>query len=142
MLKNGSFQAENLAWNAGAIPGENIFETKNFDANGNAFEGYLFEEGSVGIYANHPFNFRQGSKVGDKEWSISDVAVPAVGLKANIIIDRNAVDARGKIQRGSDSVMTIKESFGMWFRFYIAHPYNTDIADRTAPIVKVRATTT
>lgn len=139
MNKYGVANSENLNWASELISKGKIYETQNIAPESDIFNGYLLQEGAVGVYPNFPFDFRKGSKVGTKEWSVSSTDLPFMNMKANIIIDRNAVDATAKIGRGSDSTMTTSESMGIWFRFYITHPYNSAPSTRVSEIIKIKA---
>ncbi len=127
----------------GFLPSERLHESGNISAGSDVFNGYLIREGAMGIYENFPSDFRNGTIIGEKKWSVSDVELPFTRMRANIYVDKNATDATALITSGNDSnlVMSHFEEMGIWIRFYVVYRYNSAIATRVNDIVHVSGKT-
>tara|TARA_R110000744_G_scaffold229881_2_gene347995 strand:- start:1537 stop:2610 length:1074 start_codon:yes stop_codon:yes gene_type:complete len=104
------------------------------------FDGYFLRDGSIGAVENFPADFRAGTEFAGKKWSVSDMALPFVGMRANIFTDKNATDATSLITSGTDSnlIMTHFEEMAIWVRFYVVYRYNSSIGTRVNDIVKIQ----
>ena len=94
---------------------------------GNNFDGYLFRNGSIGMIENHPYDFRAGTQINSKRWTIADVPSRYTGLRPNIYIDTEATDATS-LRDNSNTIMTHFELMCVWYRFYVIFEYNEDLA--------------
>lgn len=141
-LKYGAGNDKNLQA-LGLASLDRMHETGNIAAGSDIFNGYMFRDGSIGVIENFPFDFRNGTKVDGREWSISDVALPWANMRANIYVNNEATEATSLVSAGenSDLIMTTFSEMAIWFRFYIVTRYNGDIATRANDIVKIKGTT-
>lgn len=128
----------------GIISTDRMHETGNISPGADNFSGFYLRDGSIGVYENYPFDFRNGTVIDGKEWSVSDVELPHVKMRANIYTNSQATEATSLISSGTDSnlIMTHFEEMAVWVRFYVVYRYNSDIANRVNDIVKVVGTTT
>jgi len=143
MLKYGANNDKNLAA-LGFMGMDRLHETGNISAGSDVFKGYFLRDGSIGMYENFPFDFRNGTSIGGRDWSISDVEIPYTGMRANIYTNKEATDATALITSGTDSNLTMShfEEMGVWIRFYVVYPYNSDLSTRANDIVKIIGSTT
>ena len=104
------------------------------------FDGYMFRDGAIGVIENFPSDFRNGTQINGKSWSVSDMDLPFVNMRANIYTDSQATNATSLITSGTDSnlIMTSFEEMAIWVRFYVVYRYNSDLATRVNDIVKVQ----
>lgn len=143
MLKYGMNNEKNLAA-LGFLGADRLHETGNLSAGSDVFSGYFLRDGSIGMYENYPFDFRNGTKIAGREWSISDVEIPYTRMRANIYTNKEATDATALITSGADSnlIMSHFEEMAVWIRFYVVYRYNSDLANRPNDIVKIVGATT
>jgi len=141
--KYGSNNDKNLQA-LGFLPSDRIHESGNISAGADNFNGFFLRDGSIGVYENYPFDFRNGTQVGGKQWSVSDVELPHVKMRANIYTNREATDATALITSGADSnlIMSHFEEMAIWVRFYVVYRYNSDLTTRSQDIVKIVGATT
>lgn len=137
-LKYGAGNEKNIAA-LGFLGADRLHESGNIDPDGDKFNGYLLRDGSIGVYENFPYDFRVGTDINGKKWSISDVELPHVKMRANIYTNSNATDSTALITSGTDSnlIMSHFEEMAIWVRFYVVYRYNSDIANRVNDIVKI-----
>lgn len=104
------------------------------------FDGYMLRDGAIGVFENFPSDFRKGTEFAGKKWSVSDMDLPFVNMRANIYTDTNATNATSLITSGIDSnlIMTAYEEMGIWVRFYVVYRYNSSLSTRVNDIVKVQ----
>lgn len=123
----------------GLINADRMHETGNLSAGSDVFSGYYMRDGSVGLYENFPYDFRNGTKIDGREWSVSDVELPHIKMRCNVYTNAQATDATALITSGSDSnlIMSHFEEMAIWARFYVVYRYNSDIANRVNDIVKI-----
>lgn len=142
-LKFGAGNQQNLQ-NLGFYGSDRMHESGNISAGSNVFNGWLFRDGAIGVYENYPFDFRNGTEINGKTWSISDVELPFMRMRANIYTNSEATEATSLITSGSDSnlIMSHFEEMAIWARFYVVYRYNSDIATRAQDIVKISGLTT
>lgn len=128
----------------GMFPMDHMYETGNISPGSDIFNGYLLRDGAIGIIENYPFDFRNGTEFAGKKWSVSDMEIPFTRMKANIYTNNEATDATALIGAGTDSnmIMTHFQEMAIWIRFYIVYRYNSDIANRSNDIVKLKGLTT
>lgn len=141
--KYGSNNDKNLQA-LGFLDSTRIHETGNISAGSNVFNGYFLRDGSVGVYENFPYDFRNGTRIAGREWNISDVELPHVKMRANIYTNSQATDATSLITAGTDSnlIMSHFEEMAIWIRFYVVYRYNSALATRANDIVKIAGLTT
>lgn len=128
----------------GFLPMDRMHESGNIAAGSDIFNGWLLRDGAIGVYENYPYDFRNGTVVGGKEWSISDQEIPFTRMRANIYTNKEATNADALITSGSDSntIMSHFEEMAIWSRFYVVYRYNSDLATRANDIVKITGLTT
>jgi hypothetical protein len=140
-LKYGAGNDKNLQA-LGFFGADRMYETGNITTSAK-FDGYLLRDGSMGVFENFPYDFRQGVEFAGKKWSVSDMELPFVNMRANIYTNSQATDATSLISSGTDSnlIMTHYEEMGIWVRFYVVYRYNSDLATRVNDIVKIQGLT-
>lgn len=121
------------------LPADRLYESSSISAGSDVFSGFLVRDGAIGMVENYPYDFRNGTVAGGKEWSISNTELPYARLRANIYVNRDAVDGTALITGGTDSnlIMSHFEEMAIWFRFYVVYRYNGDLAGRANDIVKI-----
>lgn len=140
-LKYGAGNEKNI--NAlGFFGADRMYESGNITSSAK-FDGYLMRQGSIGVFENFPSDFRKGTEFAGKKWSVSDMDLPFVNMRANIYTDKHAVNATSLITSGNDSNLTMThfEEMGIWVRFYVVYRYNSDLATRANDIVKIQGLT-
>lgn len=122
---------------------DRLHESSNISPSSDVFKGYFFRDGAIGMLENYPFDFRNGTVVGGRKWSISDMELPFVNMRANIYTNTEATDATSLITSGNDSnlYMTSFEEMAIWVRFCVPYRYNSDLTTRVSDIIKVAGKT-
>jgi hypothetical protein len=122
---------------------DQMHESESISAGSDVFNGYLIKDGSIGMIENFPADFVAGTKLGAKEWSISDMEIPGTGMRANIYTNSEATDATALVTSGTDSnlKMTHFEEIAIWQRFFIVYEYNSDLTTRVSSIVQLSGKT-
>jgi len=127
----------------GMFPMSNMYESANLSVgNDDIFTGFLVRDGAIGLVENFPYDFVNGTEVGGKKWSISDVEMPFTRMRVNVYTNKEAVDATALITSGTDSnaIMSHFEEIAFWARFYVVYRYNSDLSTRANDIVKIVGT--
>lgn len=103
------------------------------------FNGFLVRDGGIGVYENFPYDFRNNTEVAGKKWSISDVELPYMKMRANVYVNNEATDATALVTPGNrtDLKMTVFQEMALWFRFYVVYRYNSDLTTRQNDVVKL-----
>ena len=144
-MKYGAGNDKNLQA-LGFFGADRMHETGNISAGSDKFNGFLLRDGSIGMIENFPFDFQNGTTIGERKWSISDIELPWTRMRANVYVNNEATDATALVKAGSpvdsNMIMTHFSEMAMWFRFYIVYPYNSDLATRANDIVKIKGLTT
>lgn len=142
-LKFGEGNEKNIRA-IGMISAEDMHNSHNISAGSDVFNGYWVKKGAIGMYTNHPFDFRNGTVVDSAKWSVSDVNLPFMGMRANIYTDKFKANATGLVATGTDTnvIMSAGEEMAIWARFYVVFPYNSDLTTRAQDIVKIQGLTT
>lgn len=142
LTKYGAANDKNLQA-LGMFSASQMHESGNISAGSDVFNGYLLRDGSIGIIENYPYDFRAGTTVAGKTWSISDTEIPFTGMRANIYTNTEATEATALVTSGSDSnlKMTHFEEMAIWQRFFIVYRYNSDLTTRAQDIVKLSGKT-
>lgn len=142
-LKFGSANDKNLQA-LGFFGLDRLHESGNIAPGSDIFNGFLLRDGSMGVFENFPFDFRNGTEFAGKKWSISDTNIPFTGMRANIFVNNEATDATALVSAGTDSnlIMTSFQEMAIWIRFYIVFRFNSDLVTRAQDIVKVKGLTT
>lgn len=142
-LKFGEANEKNIRA-IGMIPAEDMHNSHNISASTDVFNGYWVKKGAIGMYTNHPFDFRNNTTVDSARWSVSDVNLPFMGMRANIYTDEFKANATGLVGTGTDTnvIMSAGEEMAIWARFYVVYPYNSDLTTRPQDIVKIQGLTT
>jgi hypothetical protein len=140
----GPGQVKNQAWNETVIPPDRRYQSDQIAAGSEVFMGFFVRDGEIGLIENFPWDFRNGTEIAGKKWSITDVALPYTKMRANIYINSEATDATSIITPNTDTnlIMTTWEEMAIWHRFYIPYRYNSAIATRQQGIVKLDGKTT
>lgn len=140
--KYGAANEKNLQA-LGMLDASRIYETGNISAGSDIFNGYFFRDGAIGIIENFPYDFRNGTEIAGKQWSISDVEIPGARMRANIYVNNEATEATALVGAGTDSnlIMTHFSEMAIWLRFYIVYRYNSDLSTRANDIVKIKGLT-
>lgn len=141
-LKYGSDNEKNLRA-LGMIPASDMHTSHNIATSAN-FDGFWVRDGAIGMFSNFPFDFRNGTSIGDHErWSISPVELPFIGSRANIYTNKFSANATGLVGAGEDSnlIMSAGEEMAIWDRFYVVYRYNSDITTRAQDILKIQGLT-
>ena len=140
-LKYGSGNDKNLQA-LGFFGADRMYESGNITTSAK-FDGYMLRDGAMGVFENFPSDFRRGTEFAGKKWSVSDMDLPFVNMRANIYTDTHATKATSLITSGTDSnlIMTHFEEMGIWVRFYVVYRYNSDLANRVNDIVKIQGLT-
>lgn len=141
-LKFGSANDKNLQA-LGMFSAAQMHESGNIAAGSDVFNGYLIKDGSIGVVENFPYDFVNGTELGGKKWSISNMELPFTGMRANVYTNSEATDATALVASGTDSnlKMTHFEEMALWHRFYIVYEYNSDLTTRAQSIVKLSGKT-
>jgi len=129
---------------AGMLDSDRQHQTGNISPDtGENLSGFMIRDGAIGVYENFPYNFREGTEIGGKKWSVSNVALPYIGMKCNIYTNSEATDATALISGGVDSNlrMTHFEEMAIWSSFTVVYRYNSDLVNRPNDIVKIVGTT-
>ena len=138
-LKYSAANSKNLQalgfWGA-----DRLHESGNISASTDVFNGWLFRDGGMGVFENYPYDFRSGTKIDGKEWSISDMEIPFCRMRANIFTNAEPTNSDSLITSGSDSntIMSSYEEMAIWVRFYVAYRYNSDLTSRVNDVVKIK----
>jgi hypothetical protein len=137
-LKYGAGNDKNLQA-LGFFGADRMYESGNITTSAK-FDGYLMRDGSIGVIENFPADFRSGTRFAGKEWSVSDMELPFVNMRANIYTDKAATNATALITSGTDSnlIMSHFEEMAIWVRFYVVYRYNSDLSTRVNDIVKIQ----
>lgn len=141
-LKFGAGNEKNLQA-LGMFGVDQMHQSNSISAGSDVFNGYLLRDGSIGMIENFPADFVAGTKLGAKEWSISDMEIPGTGMRANIFTNSEATDATALVTSGTDSnlKMTHFEEMAIWQRFFIVDEYNSDLTTRVSSIVQLSGKT-
>ena len=141
----GANNASNLAWNQANMPADRLYQSDQLAVGSDIFNGFFVRDGDIGLIENYPVDFRAGTVLGGKKWSVSDVELPFTRMRANIFINSEATDATSIVtpndSTNTDLIMTTWEEMAIWHRFYIPYRYNSAIGTRQNAIVKVSGKT-
>lgn len=140
ILKYGAANSENKQFIQNNLPA--FFETLGIAPSTYQFIMYMMTDGAIGGVQNYPFDFRQGTVVGDKKWGIMDTPAPYIGERLNVYYNKEAVDASGLGDTTSHLRMTSMEEWGFLDKFFLVSNYNSDLTSRVSDIVKVVGLTT
>jgi len=127
----------------GFMPLDRLYESNNIAAGSDIFKGWLLRDGAMGVIENFPYDFRMGTEVAGRKWSMSDVELPFARMRANIYTNSQATDATALVTSGTDSnlIMTHFEEMAIWFRFYVVYRYNENLGTYANDIVKIAGLT-
>ena len=141
---HGANNDKNIQWDQTIIPPDRRFVSDQLTAGSDVFNGFFVRDGEVGLIENFPFDFRQGTVIAGKAWSITDVALPYTKMRANIFINTEATDATAMITPTTDTnlTMTTFEEMAIWHRFFIPYRYNSALATYPTGILKISGKTT
>jgi hypothetical protein len=142
-MKYQMHQATYKEWDQAQLPLGLRFESDSISAGSDVFQGWLARMGSIGLVNNFPYDFRNGTKTANKEWSISNTELPYIKMRANVFTNTEATDATSMVtSTDTNAIMTTFEEMFLWFRFYVLYPYNSDLSTRASDIVKITGLTT
>jgi len=127
----------------GFLPSDRLHETGNISPGSDIFNGFFYRDGSVGMIENFPWDFRNGTEINGQKWSITDMELPFVKMRANVFVNSEATEATSLISPATDSnlIMTHFEEMAIWVRFYFVFRFNSDLANRAQDIVKIKGLT-
>lgn len=136
--KYGANNTKDLKWSQSAVPMERRYVSDQISTSAN-FNGFFVRDGAIGLYENFPWDFRNKTMFGGKEWSISDVKLPYMNMQANVYVNKEATDATSIVSPNTDTnlKMTHFEEMALWFRFYVVYRYNSSLSTRQNDIVKL-----
>lgn len=142
--KYGMNNDKNLSWSQSAVPMNRRYTSDQLSPGSDVFTGFFVRDGAIGIYENWPWDFRNGTMIAGKEWSITDVEMPYIKSRPNVFINREATEATSIVSPATDSnlIMTHFEEMAIWDRFYVVYRYNSAIGSRPNDIVKIKGLTT
>ena len=126
----------------GMVTPDRMHQTGNISAGSDVFNGYAFRDGAIGTFENYPWDFRNGTEFGGRKWSVSDVELPFINMRANIYTNNEATNADSLVSGDSNAIMTHFQEMAIWVRFYIVYRYNSDLSTRAQDIVKIKGLTT
>lgn len=143
-LKFRDANEKQLLWSQMAVSPDRRYTTDQLSPGSDNFTGFFVKDGAIGLFENFPWDFRNGTMFGGKEWGITDVEMPFVRSRLNTYINKEATEATSIISPTTDSnlIMTHFEEMAMWDRFYIVYRYNSDLTTRVNDIVKIKGLTT
>ena len=144
--KFGANNSENVQWNQTLLPMDRRHYSKEISAGSDVFNGWFLRDGSLGSIDNFPADFRGNTKIGGKEWSVSDTDIPFIKGRCNIYTNTEATEATSYVKAGvapvdSNLIMTHFKEQALWHRFYMVYPYNSDRTTRASDIVKIKGLT-
>lgn len=139
-LKYGTENEKNLQA-LGLVSPDRYYQTGGLSAGSDVFNGFVFRDGDIGLIENYPWDFRAGINFAGKEWSISDIETKWTRSRLNVFVDNHATDATSLVQ-SSNMKMTHFQEMGLWDRFYIVYPYNSNLEERSNGVFKIKGVTT
>lgn len=130
--------SKDLSWQQAFMPDGRRYISDQISTSAN-FNGFYVKDGDIGLYENFPYDFRNGTEVAGKKWSISDVELPYTRMRANVFVNNEATDATALVSPGSrtDLKMTVFQEMALWFRFYVVYRYNSSLSTRQNGVVKL-----
>lgn len=136
-------QTKQLLWAQSAMPPDRRYTTDQISPSSDNFKGFLVRDGAIGLYENFPWDFRNGTMFGGKEWSITDAEMSYTRSRMNVYVNKEATDATALISPNTDTNLTMThfEEMALWDRFYIVYRYNSALASRANDIVKLAGAT-
>lgn len=142
--KYGANNTKDILWSQSAVPMDRRYVSDQLSPGSDNFTGFFVRDGGIGIYENFPWDFRNGTMFGGKEWMISDVKLPYMNMRANVYINKEATEATSIVSPNTDTnlMMTHFEEMALWFRFYVVYRYNSDLTTRPNDILKIKGLTT
>jgi hypothetical protein len=142
--KYGAANDKNIAWDANYLALDRRYESHQLAPSSDNFHGFFVKDGGIGLFENFPYDFRNGTMLAGKSWSISDVTLPFVNLRANVYVNTEATEATSLVSPNTDTNLTMThfEEMALWFRFYVVYRYNSALATRPNDIVKLIGLTT
>ncbi len=74
-----------------------------------------------------------------KEWSMSDMELPFVRMRANVFTNLEATKAESLVSAGRDTnlTMTHYQEMALWVRVYLFEEFNSDLTTRPNPVIKL-----
>lgn len=141
-MKFQNENSKNLAWAQSPLSLDRRYISDQISTSAN-FNGFLIRDGGIGLAENYPFDFRNGTMFGGKEWGITDVEMPFTRSRLNFYINKEATDATSIISPSTDTNLTMThwEEMALWDRFYVFYRYNSDLTTRQNDVVKLLAAT-
>lgn len=116
---------------------DRMYESNTIAAGSDIFNGYFVRDGGLGLIGNHPWDFRNGTEFAGNKWAISDMVNPFTKSRLNVFTKQSALDATAVVNN-SNTIMTSVESMGLWDRFYVVYPYNSDRSTRASDVVSIK----
>ena len=122
---------------------DRMHQSSQISAGIDMFNGFYLKDGAIGLYSNFPYEFRNGKKLNDREWTISDVELPFLKSRCNVytregVTDSSALVGTHNNELDSNTIMSTFSEMAIWDRFYIATTPNKEIGTRSNDIFKIR----
>lgn len=132
-------QDKQLLWSQSALAADRRYVTNQISPASDNFKGFFVRDGDIGTVSNFPWDFRNGTMFGGKEWSITDAEMPFIKSRINVYVNKEATEATSIITPTTDSNLTMThfEEMAMWDRFYVFFRFNSDLANRQNAVVKI-----
>lgn len=123
---------------------DRMYESHGISPASDIFNGWFIRDGEIGLIENFPYDFRNGTEIAGRKWSISDVELPFTRMRANVYVNTEATDATALVtpSTSSNMKMTHFQEMAIWQRYYIVYRYNSDLSTRPNGIVKIKGLTT
>ena len=143
-FKNREQQAVQILWSQSAVSPDRRYVTNQISPASDNFKGFFVRDGAIGTIENFPWDFRNGTMFGGKEWTITSAEMPFIRSRINVYTNKEATEASSIITPTTDSNLTMThfEEMAMWDRFYVVYRYNSDLTTRQNDIVKIAGLTT
>lgn len=137
--KFGANNSENLQWNQSLLPLDSRFYTKQAPIGAENFNGWFVRDGAIGLVENFPYDYRQNTVIGGRTWSVSDMELPFLKVRCNIMTNNEATDATAiTTPLDSNLITTTFQEQAIWCRLYLVHGYNSDRATRPSDVIKIK----
>jgi len=137
-MKYGQQNDKNIKWAQAAMSPDRRYVSDQITTSAN-FNGFYVRDGGIGVQENYPYDFRKGTSFAGKKWSISDVKLPYMNMRANVFVNVEATEATSIVSPNTDTNLTMThwEEMALWFRFYVMYRYNSDLTARQNDVVKL-----
>ncbi len=141
--KFGPDNTKNILFSQSDMPMDRRYVTNQISPSSDVFKGFFVRDGDIGTISNFPWDFRNGTNLSTKKWSVTDVEMPFVRSRLNTFINSEATEATALVTPNDDSnlIMTHFEELALWDRFYVIYRFNSDLTTRPNAVVKIAGQT-